>query len=64
MTIFPNFEGQVSLRKIKTNKGMNRYRLTAIVDDNSLFEKILPAYNRNDAIFRATAYFPNGRFKP
>ena len=59
--IFPDYTGLVKLNKIKKKIGQQRYKLEVKTDEFN-FETIIPAYNRNDAIFRARAYFPNGRF--
>jgi hypothetical protein len=59
--IFPDYTGLVKLNKIKKKIGQQRYKLEVRTDEFN-FETIIPGYNRNDAVFRARAYFPNGRF--
>jgi hypothetical protein len=60
-SIFPDYTGLVKLHKIKKNIGQQRYKLE-VKTDTINFETIIPGYNRRDAVFRARAYFPNGRF--
>jgi hypothetical protein len=69
---FPDYEGLVTLHKVKLNSrgytkegvyfgcGMSLYFLDAVVDNfNGTHFR---AFGRNDAIFRAKAFFPKGRF--
>jgi hypothetical protein len=60
--IFPAYKGLVKVSKLRKKIGQQRYTISAKITPDFTFETIIPAYNREDAIFRATAYFPNGRF--
>ena len=61
MTVsFPSYEGKVFLKEVKkTNRGMKEYIYHAKGSDQIFTVK---AYNRRDAVFRASSRFPNGKF--
>jgi hypothetical protein len=69
---FPEYEGRVTLHKIKVNskgfssdgvhRGVGQSLYYVHGDVEGFNGEHFRAYNRTDAIFRAKTFFPNGKF--